>query len=147
MEDYYRLLGIHYESTIDDINTAYQNKIIEFKSLPYMTDNDKTTLKNIKKAFAIFNNHEFKKIYDQYYLNKFQKELNSFDDMRNNKKNVNHNYLVDRIFNFNNNNNYNLKYNELLRPKNVGLSSDKDNEFDSDNKKSDSDFLPFNFDS
>lgn len=144
MEDYYRLLGIQYESTIDDINTAYQNKILEFKSLPFMTDNDKLTLINIKKAYTIFSNSEYKKIYDQYYLNKFKKELNSFDDMRK-KKNINNNYLVDRIFNFNNSNNYNLKYNELLRPKNVGLSSDQ--EPDVNNQSTDKEFLPFNFDS
>lgn len=145
MEDYYRLLGIQFESSIEDINNAYQNKIIEFKSLPFMTDNDKQTLKSIKKAYTIFNNSDYKKIYDEYYVNKFQKELNSFDDMRN-KKNINHNYLVDRIFNFNNNNNYNLKYNELLRPKNVGLSSDKDSEFVQE-PSSNKEFLPFNFDS
>lgn len=145
MEDYYRLLGVQFESSMENINIAYQNKIIEFKSLPFMTDNDKLTLKNIKKAYTIFNNSDYKTIYDQYYVNKFQKELNSFEDMRN-KKNVNHNYLVDRIFNFDNTNNYNLKYNELLRPKNVGLSSDKDPEIDQETSTT-KDFLPFNFDS
>jgi len=70
--------------------------------------------------------------------------------MRSNKKSAdNQNYLVDRIFNFQNtNNNYNIKDNELLRPKNVGLSSDDVIEFDKpiDYEES-TDFLPYNFDS
>jgi len=75
---------------------------------------------------------------------------NQNHDMRSNKKSAdNQNYLVDRIFNFQNtNNNYNIKDNELLRPKNVGLSSDDVIEFDKpiDYEES-TDFLPYNFDS
>jgi len=71
-------------------------------------------------------------------------------DIRSSKKNIqNQNYLVDRIFNFQStNNNYNLQDNELLRPKNAGLSSDEVVEFDKpiDYQES-TDFLPYNFDS
>jgi DnaJ-class molecular chaperone len=120
MEDYYRLLEVDYAASIDTINNAYKNKIIEFKSLPYLTDNDKNKMKEIKKAHFIFNNLEYKKIYDNHMENKFKNQLSQY----NNKKNENSNYLVDRIFSFKTDTNYNLNHNELLRPKNVGLSSD-----------------------
>ena len=157
MEDYYRLLNIHYEASIEELNSAYKNKLLHFKSLPFLTDNDQEELKKLKKANAIFNNREYKKTYDQYLQNKFKKEVVTFEDTINNrKKNLqNSNYMVDRIFGFNSNNvsSINLKHNELLRPKNVGLSSDILPEFDKPidytetNTSKTKDFLPYNFDS
>ncbi len=157
MEDYYRLLNIHYEASIEELNSAYKNKLLHFKSLPFLTDNDQEELKKLKKANAIFNNHEYKKTYDQYLQNKFKKEVVTFEDtMQNRKKNLqNSNYMVDRIFGFNSNNvsSINLKHNELLRPKNVGLSSDILPEFDKPidytetHTSKTKDFLPYNFDS
>jgi DnaJ-class molecular chaperone len=153
MEDYYRLFDIHYEATLDELNEAYKNKIIHFKSLPFLTDNDKQQLKYIKKAHVVFNNPEYKKTYDEYLQNKFKKEVITFDDINSNrrKNTQNPNYIVDRIFGFTQTNNsqiLNIKHNELLRPKNVGLSSDNLPEFDKplDFKES-KDFLPYNYDS
>jgi DnaJ-class molecular chaperone len=149
MEDYYRLLDIQYEASIEEINDAYKNKLIHFKSLPFLTDNDNQQLKYLKKAYFIFNNPEYKKIYDQYLENKFKKEIITFDDVnKNKKKNIqNTNYIIDRIFGSVQNNipSINLNHDELLRPKNVGLSSDKIPEFDKplDFKES-NDFLPYN---
>lgn len=153
MEDYYRLLNIHYEASIDELNDAYKNKILHFKSLPFLTENDKEQLKNIKKAYVIFNNSEYKKTYDQYLQNKFKKEVITYEDVTHSRrKNIqNPNYIVDRIFGFTPSNNpqtLNINHNELLRPKNAGLSSDNVPEFDKplDFKES-KDFLPYNFDS
>ena len=58
MEDYYSLLNIHYEASIEELNNAYKNKLNHFKSLPFLTDNDKQQLKDLKKANVIFNNQE-----------------------------------------------------------------------------------------
>ena len=153
MEDYYKLLDIHYEASLDELNDAYKNKIIHFKLLPFLTNNDKEQLKNIKKAFVIFNNPEYKKTYDQYLQNKFKKDVISYDDVNHTrKKNIqNPNYLVDRIFGFVPSNNpqaLNINHNELLRAKNAGLSADHVPEFDKplDIKES-TDFLPYNYDS
>ncbi len=46
MEDYYRLLNIHYEASIEELNSAYKNKLIHFKSLPFLTEMIKKNLKN-----------------------------------------------------------------------------------------------------
>jgi DnaJ-class molecular chaperone len=146
MEDYYRLLDTNYDASIEELNESYKNKIIHFKLLPFLTDNDKEQLKNIKKAYAIFNNPEYKKTYDKYIQNKNSKEVNTFNHSK--KKNIqNSNYIVDRIFSFTQNNqqSININHDELLRPKNVGLSSDIVPEFEKplDFKKS-NDFLPYN---
>lgn len=144
MEDYYRLLEVDYEASVDAINNAYQQKILEYKSLPFLSDLDKHNLKEIKKAFIVFNNKSYKKTYDEYIKNKIKTQSE-----RSSRKNPqNQNYLVDRIFNFQSNPNYNLKHNELLRPKNVGLSSDDQVEYDKPLDYDESaDFKPFNFDS
>ena len=152
MEDYYRLLDTHYEASIDEINDAYNNKLLHFKSLPFLTENDKETIKKLKKANVIFNNLEYKKTYDQYLKNKFKKEVINFEDsFYSRRKNLqNSNYINDRIFSFTPNNNptVNLSHNELLRPKNAGLSADHLPEFDKPlDFKDSSDFLPHNFDS
>jgi DnaJ-class molecular chaperone len=150
MEDYYRLLDIQYEATIEEINEAYKNKINEFKFLPFLTENDKKRLKDIKKANIIFNNTEYKKIYDEHLNNKFKKEMNKIEDNKLGRKmNYNHNLLFDRIFSIENNiGNLNIKHNELLRPKNVGLSSDIEPEYDKplDYEENNNPILPFNFD-
>lgn len=153
MENYYKLLDINYEASIDELNDSYKNKIIHFKSQPFLTDNDKEQLKSIKKANVIFNNPEYKKIYDKYLQNKFKKEVSEFEKINQSKKKTiqNQNYIVDRIFGLSSNNDkqlVNINHDELLRPKNAGLSSDNVPKFDKplDFKKSD-DILPYNYDS
>jgi DnaJ-class molecular chaperone len=146
MEDYYKLFGINYDSTIDEINNIYKDKIMDLKTLPFLTENDKKYIKTLKKANFIFNNPQYKKIYDNYIKNKNQ--INYSDDIRSSKKNTqNQNYLVDRIFSFQSQTNFDLNHNELLRPKNVGLSSDDTPNFDKPiNYDESTEFKPFNFD-
>ena len=154
MEDYYRLFEIDYEASSVAINNAYQKKILEYKSLPFLSDLDKHNLKEIKKAFIIFNNENYKRTYDEYIKNKIKIQ----SERPSRKTPQNQNYLVDRIFNLQSNPNYNLKHNELLRPKNVGLTADdvadfKPLDYDdaADFKPLDyddaADFKPFNFES
>uniref|UniRef100_A0A6C0D9Q2 J domain-containing protein n=1 Tax=viral metagenome TaxID=1070528 RepID=A0A6C0D9Q2_9ZZZZ len=146
MEDYYKLFGIDYNSTIDEINNVYKNKIMDLKTLPFLTENDKKYIKTLKKAHFIFNNAQFKKTYDNYIKNKNQ--INYSDEIRSSKKNTqNQNYLVDRIFSFQSQTNFDLNHNELLRPKNVGLSSDDTPNFDKPlDYDETTEFKPFNFD-
>jgi DnaJ-class molecular chaperone len=143
MEDYYRLLEVDYEASVEAINNAYQQKILEYKSLPFLSDLDKHNLKEMKKAFIIFNDKAYKKTYDEYIKNKIKTQ----SERSSRKTPQKQNYLVDRIFSFQSNPNYNLKHNELLRPKNVGLSADDQVEYDKPLDYDESaDFKPFNFD-
>ena len=144
MEDYYRLLEVEYDASLETINNSFKNKINEYKTLPFLSDLDKNNIKEMKKAFIIFNNKAYRKTYDEYIKNKIKSQSE-----RSSKKNPqNQNYLVDRIFSFQSNPNYNLKHNELLRPKNVGLSADDQVDYDKPLDYDESaDFKPFNFDS
>ena len=132
MEDYYKLLEVDNNASVESLNTAYKNKILEYKSLPFLTDIDKRNLKEIKKAYIVFNNIQYKKIYDNHLEIKNKNQGLIYNDINTKRKSShNQNYLTDRIFSFQATpTNYNLKHNELLRPKNVGLSSDNVQEFD-----------------
>lgn len=115
-------------------NNDFENNDFEFNN----------TQNNNYFEFPADNNQD---INNQYINDPIRNNQNN--DIRSNKKNIqNQNYLVDRIFSFQSTNNYNLQNNELLRPKNAGLSSDETVEFDKpiDYQES-SDFLPYNFDS
>ena len=130
MEDYYKILNINYGASNIEFKNAYQNKLTELKLLPFMTDNDKNILKNIKKAKIIFDNREYRDIYDKY----MQKNLHKNDvrpkETRQNKSYLKQSYIVDRIFDSNINKNNNLVYNDFLKPKNTGLTSDIKPDFD-----------------
>ena len=64
MEDYYKILGIQYNASITDISNSFNLKMIDYKCLPFLTDKDKQTIKNLKKAFFVLSNEEYKKTYD-----------------------------------------------------------------------------------
>ena len=51
MDDYYKVLGIQYDASIVDITNNFNLKIFEYKALPFLTDKDKQSIKNLKKAF------------------------------------------------------------------------------------------------
>lgn len=64
MEDYYKILGIQYNASINDISNSFNLKMIDYKCLPFITDKDKQSIKNLKKAFFVLSNDEYKKTYD-----------------------------------------------------------------------------------
>jgi DnaJ-class molecular chaperone len=64
MDDYYKILGIQYNASITDISNSFNLKIFEYKALPFLTDKDKQSIKNLKKAFFVLSNEEYKKTYD-----------------------------------------------------------------------------------
>ncbi len=194
MEDYYKILGIQYNASNTDISNSFNLKMIEYKCLPFLTDKDKQIIKNLKKAFFVLSNEEYKKTYDNslkitnnnltqttnnfnnfnqisgvesgnYYswtseissqpiqnnninqtTNNINQTTNNINQSTNNinyigtsntgtgtkKQLFNHSYISDRIFslNGNRNGNNNVSNSEILRPKNVGLSSDVKIDYD-----------------
>ena len=112
--NYYTLLNINYNDDLNKIKDICINKINHYKSLPFLTENDKIIYKNYKSAYFIFNNPKYKKIYDDN-IKKTDRKQNF----------INQSYIFDRIFSLpTNNTNYNLEHNHSLRPKNVGLIAD-----------------------
>ena len=165
MEDYYKILGIQYNASITDISNSFNLKMIEYKCLPFLTDKDKQNIKNLKKAFFVLSNDEYKKTYDNSLKQQTNQQTTKQPNQQTNqisgiesgnyfswtseisshpvtntvtntgtgtkKQLFNHSYISDRIFSLNNNNNNNTVSNsEILRPKNVGLSSDVKIEYD-----------------
>jgi DnaJ-class molecular chaperone len=128
-EDYYKLLDLHYNSSLEEINNVCKIKLSEFKLLPFLSNSDKIKKNKIKKALYIFNDSDSKNIYDEYIKKKYKKKKNNL---------INHNdYIINRIFDIKINDNFNYTDNELLRPKNVGLISDKNVEEDENIEESD----------
>jgi len=133
-EDYYKLLDLDYNSSLEDINNRCKIKLSEFKFLPFLTNSDKEKIKQIKKAQFIFNDENYKNIYDQNYKNINDQNNTTKIDKKKNIINQN-DYIINRIFgeqSSSDKNNFSIFYNELLRPKNVGLISDKISEIDYD---------------
>ena len=128
MEDYYKILGLANNARSTDIINNYNLKLLEYKCLPFLTDKDKQNIKNIKKAFFILSNDEYKKTYDNSLkiqnkptINAISNDFDSYSAWDNNstllqnnntfeKQNLpnenkkqlfNHSYISDRIFSLN----------------------------------------------
>jgi hypothetical protein len=118
MEDYYKLLGIHYSASLDQIKHSYLTKIND----PMC---DKKLIKEYKKAIFIFTNTEYKTKYDNYIQNNILKNENT-----KRKGNNTQSFIYNRTFSLNKSPDYNFQNTELLRPKNVGLLADSVPDFD-----------------
>jgi DnaJ-class molecular chaperone len=150
MEDYYKLFNANLNTSVQELNEIYNQKIYEFHSLPFLTQHDKILFKKYKKAHFIFNNPKYKKIYDNYIKNKKTNDVTYIGRENNKKDNIPNDYLTNRIFsNFNTRkNNINIDHNEMLRPKNVGLSADIEIEQDTPLEfEKTKEIMPYNFDS
>jgi DnaJ-class molecular chaperone len=143
MEDYYKILGVSYDASMEDINKSYNKKLMDYKILPFLSEEDKNKIKELKKAFLVLNNKEYKLTYDKNIKLKLSQETNINRNMpllnlnlkqpfnSNKKSGFNNSYIANRIFSLNNQNQTSFVTNsELLRPKNVGLSNDSIPEFD-----------------
>jgi DnaJ-class molecular chaperone len=135
MDDYYKILNVNNNSTKEEIKFEYNKLIDNYKILPFISENDKTIIKLIKKAYYVLTHDEYKKTYDTNLLLK-QNQLSILPqpNVINKKGNVNNSYIADRIFSFNdviiNKKIYNIDDSEFLRPKSVGLGSDVKPDFD-----------------
>lgn len=136
MDNYYTILNVNSNATLSEINDNYNKIITNFKTQPFLTENDKANIKIIKKAYFVLSNEDYRKIYDTNRIVKqnisnqvSQNNVNQVLPQPNviNKKAIHNNSVIsDRIFSMSNNSMklYNVDHSEILRPKNVGLSSD-----------------------
>ena len=92
MNDYYKLLNLTNNSNSNDIINAYNNIIKKYNNLPFLSDEEKTQIKELKKAKFILLDDELKYKYD-IYINK--KNSFSFDEK---KRQVDTNVITNRIF-------------------------------------------------
>lgn len=155
MEDYYKILNVEHTATKDEIIASYDKIMINYKIQPFISENDKTNIKLIKKAHFVLTNDEYRKTYDtSLELKKKQNQqpinIQSVNTSNNKKSGFNNSYIADRIFSMHsgvNNNFVNIEQSEFLRPKNVGLSSDVKPDMDVplDFTDKQNDVLPFDY--
>jgi len=152
MDDYYKILNVEYNATKEQIISNYEKIMMEYKVQPFISENNKTKIKLIKKAYFVLTNDEYKKTYDISLELKQKNQIPILPqpNVINKKGGVNNSYIADRIFSLNsvntNKNIYNIVHSELLRPKNVGLSSDVKPEFDTPldfDPRQNNEILPF----
>ena len=73
---YYQILELKYDATEKEINDAYTNKIKKYCNLPFLNENQKIEIKELKKAKFILSDNELRKKYDSII----------FQDIEENKK-------------------------------------------------------------
>ena len=55
---YYKILELNYNATEEEINDAYKNKIKKYFNLPFLNENQKVEIKELKKAKFLLSNNK-----------------------------------------------------------------------------------------
>jgi len=74
MKNYYELLDIPYNATINQIRSSYQYNISQFNNLPFLTNNNIVQVKDFKKALYILSNPTLRNLYN----NKLEEHLQQY---------------------------------------------------------------------
>jgi DnaJ-class molecular chaperone len=85
MEDYYKILDINQDSKIEDIKEVYNFKLSRYKDLPFLTEQMKTDIKQLKIAEYL--------LFDEDRRNKYDNILNKKNKYQNNSTKI-----CDRLF-------------------------------------------------
>src|SRR5215467_3335962 len=65
-KDYYEILGVSKNATLDEIKRAYRKLALEYHPDRNKTKEGEEKFKEITKAFEVLSNEEKRKTYDQY---------------------------------------------------------------------------------
>lgn len=85
MENYYRILDIDRDSSIDKIKEAYKNKIKKYNHKDNLSEKDLKSIKDLKTAKFILTNEELRDKYDEKLSKKnFENEKNKIEKKYNN---------------------------------------------------------------
>lgn len=100
---YYKILDIKYEADYDEVNQAYLDKIKKYSNLPFLNENQKHEIKELKKAHYVLSNHDLRDVYDSIIIqeietqNKF-KETNTEKATILKKEKLDSTIMSDRVF-------------------------------------------------
>lgn len=90
---YYQILEVKYDATEKEINDAYKNKIKKYFNLPFLNENQKVDIKELKKAKFILSNNELRKKYDSIIFQELEENKNL-----NKKEKLDSQMMGNRIF-------------------------------------------------
>ena len=96
---YYQILEVKYDATEKEINDAYKNKIKKYFNLPFLNENQKVDIKELKKAKFILSNIELRKKYDSIIFQEIEENKNIKEkDTLNKKEKLDSQMMGNRIF-------------------------------------------------
>ena len=84
---YYKILDINYDAGEDEVNEAYSNKIKKYLNLPFINENQKSEIKELKKAYYVLSNDNLRKVYDNIIIQEIETQ-NKFKENNNEKPTI-----------------------------------------------------------
>ena len=96
---YYQILELKYDATEKEINESYKNKIKKYFNLPFLNENQKVEIKELKKAKFILSNNDLRKKYDSIIFQEIEENNKLKEkDILNKKEKLDSQLMGNRIF-------------------------------------------------
>jgi DnaJ-class molecular chaperone len=96
---YYKILELNYNATEKEVDDAYKNKIKKYFNLPFLNDNQKIEIKELKKAKFILSNNDLRKKYDSIIFQEIEENNKLKEkDTLNKKERLDSEMMGNRVF-------------------------------------------------
>jgi DnaJ-class molecular chaperone len=96
---YYKILELKYNATEEEINDAYKNKIKKYFNLPFLNENQKVEIKELKKAKFILSNTDLREKYDSIIFQEIEENNKLKEkDTLNKKEKLDSEMMGNRVF-------------------------------------------------
>jgi len=96
---YYKILELNYNATEEEINDAYKNKIKKYFNLPFLNENQKVEIKELKKAKFLLSNNDLRKKYDSIIFQEIEENNKLKEkDTLNKKEKLDSEMMGNRVF-------------------------------------------------
>jgi DnaJ-class molecular chaperone len=96
---YYKILELNYNATEEEINDAYKNKIKKYFNLPFLNENQKVEIKELKKAKFILSNTDLREKYDSIIFQEIEENNKLKEkDTLNKKEKLDSEMMGNRVF-------------------------------------------------
>ena len=96
---YYQILELKYDATEKEINESYKNKIKKYFNLPFLNENQKVEIKELKKAKFILSNTDLREKYDSIIFQEIEENNKLKEkDTLNKKEKLDSEMMGNRIF-------------------------------------------------
>jgi len=93
MKDYYKILDITINSSIDEIYNAYNSKIVQFNHLPFLTNKMIQEIKILKEALYVLSDKNKRYKYNIYF-----NKINNQKQYEEEGRHIDNTKVYDRLF-------------------------------------------------